>query len=181
MEESKSKNMRHVVKGLALLLCVFFFIMPLVKCSQDSSINASGWEISSGSGNLFDSGSNSGFPMGDMFDNESSNSGFPLAFMLLIIPAILLVMGFTSTTFIALRNVSIAGLVAQVIFMISAHIKLNQGDLKGAFELTGNNWLIVFIYFGLIGLMLYCIGQEKIKEGEVNDKIDQSHTQGKFQ
>ena len=151
VEESKSKNFRHVVKGIALLLCVCFFVMPLVKCSQDSRLTASGWEISTGTGDLFDSGSNNGFPMG---------------FMLLIIPAILLIMGFMSVSFKALRNVSIVGLIAKCIFMIVAHIKLSSGDLKGAFELTGNNWLIVFIYFGLIGLMQYCMGQEKMKDGD---------------
>ena len=46
MDESKRKNIRHIVKGIALILCVLFFTMPLVKCSQDSSLTASGWEIS---------------------------------------------------------------------------------------------------------------------------------------
>ena len=163
MDESKRKNIRHIVKGIALILCVLFFTMPLVKCSQDSSLTASGWEISTGTGDLFDS---------------SSNSGFPMAFMLLVIPIILLIVAFISTTFAPLRNVSILGLLAQCLFMIVARIKLNNGELKGAFELTGYNWLVVFIWFGIIGLMLYCISQEKTKESDMKEENLQSQIQG---
>jgi hypothetical protein len=53
MEESKQKLYKNIIKGSAILLCLLFFTLPLVQCSQDSSINASGWEIASGTGDLF--------------------------------------------------------------------------------------------------------------------------------
>jgi predicted tellurium resistance membrane protein TerC len=151
-EETKKKNFRHIVKGCALVLCLLFFVCPLVKCSQDSSLTASGWEIATGTGKLF---------------SEDKDDGNPLVFALVIIPAVLLALAFTNKSFIVLRNVSIAGLVAKIIFLIAVNMKLNSDDYKGAFELTGNNWLIVFIYVGLIGFMQYCIKQEETtKESE---------------
>jgi hypothetical protein len=151
-EETKKKNFRHIVKGCALVLCVLFFVCPLVECSKDSTLTASGWEIATGTGKLF---------------SKDKDDGNPLVFALIIIPAVLLALAFADKPFIVLRNVSIAGLVAKIIFLICVHIELNSGDLKGAFKLTGNNWLIVFIYTGLVGFTQYCVKQEETtKENE---------------
>jgi uncharacterized protein (TIGR02145 family) len=152
-EETKKKNFRHIVKGCAFVLCVLFFVCPLVKCSANSSLTASGWEIATGTGELFS----------EEFSKESSK-GNPLVFALIIIPTVLLILAFANKSFIVLRNVSIAGLAAKIIFMIAVHIKLSSGYYKGAFELTGSNWLIVFIYAGLIGFTQYCIKQEEIAD-----------------
>jgi len=146
MDETKKKNFGYIVRGCALLLCVLFFVCPLVKCSQDSSLTASGWEIATGTGDLFD---------------KKSGDGNPLVFVLIIIPAALLILALINKPFIVLRNVSIAGLVAKILFLIAAYTKINSGDSKHLFELTGGNWFIVFIYVGLVAITQYCIEQDK--------------------
>jgi len=140
MDESKQKLYRNIIKGSAILLCLLFFTLPLVQCSQDSSINASGWEIATGTGDLF----------------ANSDGGYPFAFLLLIIPAVLLILAFTNKSFKLLRNTSVAGLLAEIIFLIYANAVLNSGEYKGAFKLTGSNWLVAIIYIGLCALTYYC-------------------------
>ncbi len=39
-------------KKVEIFFSIFFFVLPLIQCSQDDSINASGWEIATGSGDL---------------------------------------------------------------------------------------------------------------------------------
>jgi len=129
MNESKQKLYKNIIKGSAVLLCLLFFTLPLVQCSQDSSINASGWEIATGAGDLF----------------ENSDGGYPIAFLLIIIPVVLLILAFTNKSFKLLRNTSIAGLLAEIIFLLYANNLLNSGENKGAFELTGSNWLVAII------------------------------------
>ena len=137
--------MKNIIKGGALLLCILFFTLPLVQCSQDSSLTASGWEIATGTGDLFDKGDN----------------GYPFAFLLVIIPISLLILAVTNKSFGVLRNVSITGLLAEIIFLVYANSLLNSGEYKGAFKLTGFNWLIVIIYAGLIAFTHYCINHEE--------------------
>jgi len=138
--------MKNIIRVGALLLCVFFFTLPLVKCSQDGSYTASGLEIATGTGKLF---------------SESSKEGYPLAFLLLIIPVILLIVSFVSKSFAMLRNISIVGLLAKIVFLIYANSILNSGENKGAFELTGNNYLILVIYIGLCAIAFYCCTKNK--------------------
>jgi len=135
---------RHIVKGIAVILCVLFFVMPLVKCSQDSSINATGWEIFTGTGKLFE-------------DKDDTYNGYPFVLMLLLIPVILLVIGINKGTCSVLRNISIIGFFAQCIFMIVTQMKLKNSDLKGPVELTSLNWLVLILHCIVIALMQYCI------------------------
>jgi RNA polymerase subunit RPABC4/transcription elongation factor Spt4 len=118
--------------------------MPLVQCSQDSSKTASGWEIATGTGDLF----------------GEKDKGYLFAFLLIVIPIILLITAFVSSSFVMLRNISIAGLLTKIIFLIYAHSLLNSGEYKGAFELTGFNWLVLSIYIGLCVLAFYCTKSE---------------------
>ena len=140
-QSTNSNTFRYIIMGCAFILCILFFTLPLVQCSQDSSYTASGWEIATGTGNLF---------------SESEKGGYPAAFLLIIIPVVLLILAFTKKSFAVLSSVSIAGLVAKIIFLIYANFLLNSGDYKGAFELTGNNYLVLFLYIGLCVLTLYC-------------------------
>jgi hypothetical protein len=152
--------MKNIVKVSALLLCVLFFTLPLVQCSQDSSLTASCWEIATGTGDLF----------------SRNNSGYPLAFLLIIIPVALLIMAFIGMSFAVLRNISIAGLLAEVIFLLYANSLLNSGEYGGAFELTGFNWLILFIYIGLCGFTFYCAkkGDDNINLNIFNNVLKQN-------
>jgi len=137
---------RTIIKIVGLVLCVLFFTLPLVQCSQDSSINATGWEIATGTG--------------DLFENADNSDWYPLIIVLLVIPGLLLGCDLIPGDKIplpALRYISIAGLATQIIFMIIAYNKLN--DSQGAFVLTPYNWLVIAIYAGIIGFTQYCIKQ----------------------
>jgi hypothetical protein len=135
------KIFRNIIMGSAVVLCIFFFTLPLVQCSQDSSLTASGWEIATGTGKLY---------------GEADESGNPLVFSLLIIPAILLTLTLMNKPFVVLRNVSIAGLAAKIIFLIGTYMQLNSEDYKGALVLTAFNWLILAAYIGLCVFTHYC-------------------------
>ena len=136
--------MKNIFKIGAILLCILFFTLPLVQCTQDNSYKASGWELATGSGNLF----------------SQSDSSFPIAFVLLIIPIILLIAAFVSDSFPLLRNISIVGTIVKIICLIYFNSVLNSGEYKGAFELTGFNWLVLGIYIGLVAYGFYCVKTE---------------------
>jgi len=142
MEEAK-RNLRHVVKGGALVLCILFFTLPLVQCTQDRSLNASGWEIASATGDLF----------------YADGGGHPLLFALIIVPAVLLILAFTKTPFIVLRTVAVLGLLVKAIVMIVAHVRLRE---EGLLELTAFNWFVLVIYMGLCIFTHYCMRFEKL-------------------
>jgi len=130
---------RTIIRIGGLLLCVLFFTLPLVQCSQDSSINATGYEL--------------GNTHSDYYDKD-----YEPIWALFIIPFTLLACAFSDEIhFSALRNISIAGLAAQIIFMIIASNKLKESE--GAFVLTPFNWLVIAIYAGMIGFIQYCIKQ----------------------
>ena len=156
-----NNNIKHVVKGVALLLCVFFFVLPLVQCSKDSSINASAYELATGTGDLF--------PKGDPF--ITSSDGFPAVFILLIIPILLLIMGLSNSSYASLGTISILGLIAKIIFIVIARNQLNSGEMKGAFELTSNNWIIIGIYFLLVILTLSGTSQGKNNQHFYSNKV----------
>jgi ribosomal protein L40E len=156
--------MKNLIRVGALLLCVLFFTLPLVQCSQDSSYTASGWEIATGTGKLF----------------SERGKGYPLAFLLIIIPAVLLIASFLSNSFAVLRNISITGLLAKIVFLIYANSLLSSGEYKGAFELTGFNWLVFGIYIGLCAIAFYCAKSEGednyVQRGTANKKCRQCGT-----
>jgi len=132
---------RHAIKGCGIVLCILFFTLPLVECSVDSSLNASGWELASGTGNL----------LGGVGGN-----GFPAVFLLIIIPIVLLILAFLNKPFAMLTYVSIAGLTAKVVFIIGAYINLNSGDFAGAFQVTAFAWFVLALYIGLCVFTYYC-------------------------
>ena len=138
-------NMKMIVKIVGLILCVLFFTLPVVQCSQDSSLNATSWQIATKTGGLM----------------ENADNGYIVVFILLLIPILLLVMAFFSKSFAPLRIISIIGLIAKCAFIVIANIMLNSGDFKDAFVLTPYVWLIVILYAGLIGFTQYCIVKGK--------------------
>jgi len=140
------KKKKLIIQAAGLVLVVLFFVAPLVQCSQDSSLNATGLQIATKTGDLM----------------SNADNAYPTAFLLLAIPIILIIVGFIGKSFNLLRIVSILGLVAQIAFMIVAYVMLNSdGDFKGAFVLTGFNWLLIAIHAGIIGFTQYCIIQDK--------------------
>jgi len=144
MEETKAKKFKKIIMGCAALLCIFFFTLPLVQCTADSSLTASGWEIATGTGDLYQEGT----------------SGDPLAFLLLVIPIVLVAFALLNKTFALMSKVSIAGVAAKILFLIVASVRLNSDDIGGMLELTSFNWLVLIIYIGLCGFTIYCKKQE---------------------
>ena len=141
MEEIIRKHYRNIIKGCAGVLCIFFFVLPLIQCSADNSLNASGWEIATSTGKLL---------------GETDAGGTPLVFTLLIIPVALLILAFMNKTIAILSYVSIAGLAAKVIFLIGTYARLNSDEYKGAFELTTFAWFVLATYIGLCVFTQYC-------------------------
>ena len=144
VQSTNSNTFRYIIMGCAVILCILFFTLPLVQCSQDSNYNASGWEIATGTGKLF----------------SENDKGYPLTFLLIVIPVILLIAAFVNVSFAILRYISITGLLAKIVFLIYANSLLNSDKTKGAFELTGFNWLILGIYVGLCAIAFYCAKNE---------------------
>jgi hypothetical protein len=137
--------MKMIVKIVGLVLCVLFFTLPVVQCSQDSSLNATSWQIATKTGRLM----------------ENADNGFPVTFILLLIPIVLLLIAFISKSFAGLRIISIIGLIAKCVFIVVANILLKSDDFEGAFVLTPYVWLIIVIYAGLVGFTQYCIVKKK--------------------
>jgi len=121
---------RRIIEGCALLLCVLFFVCPL-KCSG-GDVAYTGWDMAAGYG---------------IVKSE------PLVFVLIIIPIALLILALIGKPFILLRNVSIAGLIAKIGFLIAAYMNIK----KSGFELTGANLFILGIYIGLVWFTQYCV------------------------
>jgi len=153
MEIVLKKWFKQVFRIWALLLCIFFFVLPLVRCSENSSLNATGYQIATGTGDLYD---------------DSGENGDPLVFVLLFIPVVLLIMAFLSKSYKPLRNGAVVGLIAKIGFITAASIKLGSEEYSGTFELTGYNWFITAVYIGLIclaqiGIKKEISGEEKIE------------------
>ena len=150
MEESKQKIFKNFIKVIALLLCVFFFTLPLVKGTYSGSVGfwgigatsstegltATGFQIATGTGELFKAA------------RESSNS---VAFFLLVAPIILLALAFTKSQFIVLGIVSIIGLVFKIDFFIVVDM-----TMRHFLSLTIFNWVEVALYIGLCVFSFYC-------------------------
>jgi hypothetical protein len=79
----------------------------------------------------------------------------PLVFVLLLIPLMFIGILFTKFSFAFLRNVSITGPIAAIIFIITAN---NQYVF---FTPTIFSWIVFIIYTGLFAFMQYCHISEK--------------------
>ena len=110
-----SSNIRLIIKIGAFLLCVMFFTTPLVRCSFESNLNATGMQIATGTGMLYD---------------ESGEEGNLFAFVLIIAPAVLLILAFANFSFSILRNASVVGLAAKIVFLIGAYLRGTEKQHK---------------------------------------------------
>jgi hypothetical protein len=151
MKNTINVNMlRHIIKGCSILLCVFFFTLPLVRCSEDSSYIDTVWEFATGSEDSSYTGWEIATGSGDLF--KYSGKSYPLVFILIIVPVILTAAAFANKSFETLSKIAFAGLLVKAIALIFGNLILSD---DGAFELTGFNWLIVFIYIGLCAVTYY--------------------------
>jgi len=148
----------------AFLLVIFFFMLPIVQCTQESTMAYTGWEISV-------SKSNSTSSDNDNFDKTISgisnylnvnipgnNNAHILVFLLLIVPIIFIVLAFTNVSFIVLRNVSLIGLAVKVTFIIIVYAKYGDYFIPTIFC-----WLILGIYIGICVFAFYCTKDERLR------------------
>ena len=136
IDESKLNIHKIIIGVCALVLCIMFFVSPLVDNSYSGwfvrhSSTATGWDFTIGK------------------DGYYSN---PMIIFLLIFPAILSILAFSRKSLKTLRVVSIMCLIAEIIYLIVASNLLKS--YSG--ELTVNNWIILFIYIGLCIFTIYC-------------------------
>jgi len=119
-----------------------------VRCTTYAGLNASGWEIATSTGDMFDE---------DMFSVEE----YPhfLTFALLLIPIIMLGLSCLKKPYAPLLGMAIAGAIAKIIFMI--WIRTGEAHQYGMIELTGFAWAILVMYAGLAMFAAYCKKQEE--------------------
>jgi len=126
---------RNIFKVGAFLLIVLFFTAPLLQCKGNSSVSATGWQLSTGSGSLME---------------KSKDGPAVVVFIMLLVPLGLLIFAFTKKSFTWLRNLSIGSLLLEIIFLILLHSEVNSSEAKGSLEVTVFNWLILFLYIGMV-------------------------------
>jgi hypothetical protein len=132
MEETKKKKFKLIFGGIGLVLCIFFFTIPLVQCTQDSSMTATGWEIATDTGDM-------------------SSEANPFVFLLLIVPIVLVILAFTKISFSMLRNVSLIGALAKIALIIVVYTQYGDYFIPTVFC-----WFILVMYLGLGGFAQYC-------------------------
>lgn len=131
------KSLKGIIGVVALILCLFFFTLPLAQCSQDSSIAANGWEIATDRSEL------------------STNANI-FVFFLLFIPITLAILAFLNVKYLLLLMFSTIGLVLKIIFIIVIYTNYEHLYIPTIFS-----WIILFIYIILSGISLYCFINKK--------------------
>jgi Na+-transporting methylmalonyl-CoA/oxaloacetate decarboxylase gamma subunit len=151
MDKIMKTKFLQIFRICALLLCIMFFTVPLIKCSHDSSINATAMEIAAGTGDLFE---------------ETEESGNPIVFALIVIPAVIFIISLASKSYSLLRNISAAGLTAKIAFIIGLYTQVSSDKYSEAFEMTEYNWIIAAMYTGLIFIAQIGIKSETNAAGD---------------
>ena len=152
MEESRQKLYKNVVLGISFLLCIFFFVLPIAvgtyegsdswffSDSSNEGLTASGLQIATGSGDLFDA---------------SSDGAYPVAFLLLLAPVTLLILIFMKVSFLALGIVSSIGLVLKIVFLIVVDVSI------GGVSTSPLAWLVVLLYLVLCLITFYSFAKNR--------------------
>lgn len=136
----------NILRGGSLALVLLFFFAPLVRWSSWHWSNQwnnpvrftiSGWEYAIGAGTI---------------------QSRPLIFVLLILPVVLFGMSWVKKSYEILATISIAGVVAQIVFIFwFRSLDMFQ---RNFFEFSGFTWLIIAVYVGLSAFSLYCVKQQ---------------------
>jgi len=135
MEDDKKHEINKTIKGIigvvAFLLCIFFFILPIAQCTQDSNLAYSGWEIAKDR-------------------SEYSSNANILVFLLLIFPIGLIVLAFINAKYILFLFFTLLGTISKIIFIFILYT-----EYKDLYIPTIFSWFILIIYFGLCGITIY--------------------------
>ena len=143
----KQKQTVIIIRVCAIVLVVFFFVLPLVRCTYDPDLTATSWNMASGTGEIFDEFGRTG-------------EGIPVLFVFLIIPLALAIVTFLSIRplgkfYLIQTGIATAGILTKLYFTIELNDRIRRGI---GFESTGFSWVILLIYVGvavLAGIAYY--------------------------
>jgi thiamine transporter len=131
----KYKAFRAHYAIIYVSLIALFYNAPLVHLNARTRTDATGWNIA----------------MGTVSRPAEIISGTaPIVFVLLFVPAVLLVLFLAKASVKAMLLVSSAGFVVQCLFMVGANITLGGLVLENDYSLTIMNWILIVIYAGLV-------------------------------
>jgi thiamine transporter len=133
IEMNKTVKIHYAITAAALIAS--FFFLPLVHRAERIRTNASGWEISAGTGNFYE------------FFGISAE---PIALALLIAPVVLLVMVAMKVSRKAMLAAAAAGALIFAGFIVGAVVRMNDPVFDGGAALTRLNWVICAVYAGLV-------------------------------
>ena len=137
-ETGKQKQTLIIIRVCAIILMVFFFVLPLVRCTYDSDLSATSWNMASGTGEIYD-------------EFGITGEGMPVLFVFLILPLALAIITFLSIRpigklYLIQTVLATAGALAKLYFIIEVNDRIRRGI---GFESTGFHWLILLTYVGV--------------------------------
>ena len=137
-EAGKRKQTVMIIRVCAIMLVVFFFVLPLVRCTYYPDLTVSGWNMASGTGEIFD-------------EFGIHGEGEPVLFVFLIIPLALAIVTFMSIRplgkFYLIQTIlAVAGVLAKLFFVLEMNARIRRGI---GFESTGFHWLVLLMYIGM--------------------------------
>ena len=175
MEIKKEKReflYRLIFRVTGFLILLFFLTMPLMHVSNNTSQSASAYEIATGSGELFNTINSV------LSEINAAASGYPVAFVLLLIPGLILILSFTKVPYIVISVISAAGVLAKIVFVIVMSSQLNSdvfhfiyGKMESSMGLTAWNFIIMVLY---VGLAVFGYFIPKIESGYVDPLLPPS-------
>jgi len=131
---SKVQFFRFIILGCAIVLCLLFFTLPILRPYPGGNLLVTSLQLASGS-------------VRGVFST-------PLIFLALIFPVILGVLAFLKKSFAILRNFSIIYLIAQGIYLLVADSIIRSSNYTG--QLLGNNWIIIILIAIVVIISAYC-------------------------
>ena len=138
MELSKQTLFKIIIGGVALIMCLLFFVAPLLKNVEMAFF-----------------GEKSGYTAFNFATGSNGAGSFPVAFLWLIAPIVLAILAFMKRSFKILCGASTLCLILQIVFIVVISIMRDSNE-----ALTGANWVILALYVGLCILALVGIRTE---------------------
>ena len=160
-ETGKQKQTTMIIRVCAIILVVFFFVLPLVRCTYEPDLTVTGWNMASGTGEVY-----------ELFSNHIR--AVPVLFVFLIIP-----LAMTIVTFLSIRPLvkyyliqtvlATAGILAKLYFIMEMNDRIRRAV---GIESTGFHWLILLVYVGvavLAGVAYY--SNKQVTTGYGRDRV----------
>ena len=137
-ETGKQKQTTMIIRVCAIILVVFFFVLPLVRCTYEPDLTVSGWNMASGTGEAY-----------EIFGDHIRT--VPVLFVFLIIPLALTVVTFLSIQplgkyYLIQTILATTGALAKLYFIMEMNARMRRAV---GVESTGFHWLILLMYAGM--------------------------------